>query len=81
MFKNLHMTSNLPGEDKSFGNCSWLAGIVLLIHKYNATTVFTKVMETNNIVVERTDTRPIPLSMCPCSRVDNTSNCLSPTVM
>ena len=53
---------------------------MFLIHKYNAVTVFTKVMETNNTVVEQSDTRPIPLSVCPCSKLDNTSNCLSPNL-
>jgi len=77
--KNVHMTSeDLPGEDKSFGNCSWLAGT--LIRKYTAAYVYNKTIDVQNIVFEHFTTRPIPLSMCPCSKSGNVveTNCSFP---
>ena len=61
-YENVHMTSeDLPGEDKSFGNCSWLAGSV--VRKYTAKYVYNKTIDIKNLVVEKISTRPIPLNL------------------
>jgi len=73
---NLHMTSkNLPGEGTSFSNCTWLAGTAFYSTK--AEEVYKKVLNIKNLVINKTANRPIPLSVCPCSTVENVTNCYS----
>ena len=76
---NVHMTSkNLPGEDKSLSNCTWLAGTAF--QSTTAEVVYKKVLNIKNLVINQTDHRPIPLSVCPCSIVSNVTNCYSPNM-
>ena len=78
-FENLHMTSKeLPGNDKSFGNCTWLAGTAFLMA--TAKDVLSKVLKIKNLVINQTSVRPIPLSICLCSRSSNTTNCYVPNL-
>ena len=62
---NMHMISkNLPGEDFSFSNCTWLAGTAF--HKKPAKSVFQDVLKITNNPINKTTRRLIPLSVCPC---------------
>ena len=65
MLNNVHMMSkNLPGDDKSFGNCTWLAGTVF--HREPAKLVYQEVLKFTNIPITKTTKRSIPLSVCQC---------------
>ena len=65
MLRNVHMTSkNLPAEDLSFGNCTWLAGTAF--RSKAAKLVYQEVLKFTSIPVNRTTKRLIPLSVCPC---------------
>ena len=79
---NLYMTSKkIPGDhgDESFGDCTWLAGTAFQTKK--AKDVFEKVLKMNYTVINQTTTiRPIPLSVCKCSKSNNTSNCYNPNL-
>ena len=73
----VHMLKNLPGEDISFGNCTWLAGTAFLTTP--AKFVYQRVLEVINIPINKTAKRMIPLSVCPCINVTN-YDCYSPNL-
>jgi len=78
-YENAHMTSeDFLGEEKTFSDCSWLAGSV--VNGYTAKEVYNKTTDVKNLVFEEITTRPIPLSVCPCSGSNNEvkSNCVPP---
>jgi len=63
----------------SFKNCTWLAGSVF--HRYSAEYVYNKTLDIKNIlVVNQSTARTIPLSVCPCSKSKNISNCYLPNL-
>ena len=75
MLNNIvHMLKNLPGEDISFGNCTWLAGTAFLTTP--AKFVYQRVLE---IIINTTTRRMIPLSVCPCINA-NKYDCYSPNL-
>ena len=75
LLNNVHMVSKyLPGEDMSFGNCTWLAGTAF--HEKKAQSVFEKVLNTTHIQINKTTKRSIPLSICPCINL-SVYNCYS----
>lgn len=76
MIDNVHMLSkDLPGEDMSFGNCTWLAGTAF--QGVKAKTVYQHILTVHNIPVSITTKRVIPLHVCQCSSLTNESNCYS----
>ena len=81
-YGNLYMTSkNLPGDhgDESFGDCTWLAGSAFQTKE--AKDVFEIVLQMDNAVINQTTSvRPVPLSVCKCSKLNNTSNCFTPNL-
>ena len=66
-------TRNIPGNDETFGDCTWLTGTAFQTNK--AKDVFVKVLKIfkNTVINQTTTVRPIPLSVCKCS--NNISNC------
>ena len=75
MLNNIHMISkDLPGEDLSFNNCTWMAGTAF--HLASARIVHQKVFRVTNIPVNKSTERTIPLSVCPCS-ISNDGDCYS----
>ena len=78
MLNNVHMISkNLPGDDISFGNCTWLSGTAF--NKRPAESVYKKVMKIANIPINKTMKRLIPLSVCPCINATD-YDCYSPNL-
>ena len=78
MLNNVHMMSkNLQGEDLLLKNCVWLAGFAF--YKINAKVVYQRILVIQNIVINKTTERSIPLSVCPCSTSNNMS-CYSPNL-
>ena len=76
MLNNVHMMSkHLQGEDLLFKNCAWLAGFAF--YKISAKKVYQRILVIQNIVINKTTERKIPLSVCPCSTSNNMS-CYSP---
>lgn len=78
MLRNMHMMSKyLPGEDMSFGNCTWLAGTAF--RRKPAKLVYQQVLKFTNIPINKTTKRSIPLSVCPC--INSTDyDCYSPNL-
>ena len=76
------MTSkNVPGDhgDESFGDCTWLAGTAFQTKE--AKDVFEIVLQMDYAVINQTiSVRPVPLSVCKCSKLNNTSNCFTPNL-
>ena len=71
------MSKHLPGNDSSFNNCKWLGGSAFQITKPNM--VYSNLLIVNNIVINETEERIIPLSVCPCTNSNNYS-CSSPNL-
>ena len=65
MVDNVQMLPQyLPGFNKSFGNCTWLAGTAF--YEKSPKSVYDKVFQITSILTNRTTKRLIPLSICPC---------------
>ena len=71
------MSKHLPGNDSSFNNCKWLGGSAFQITKPKM--VYSNLLIVNNIVINKTEERIIPLSVCPCTNSSNYS-CSSPNL-
>ena len=81
---NTHMTSkNSPEDSKLYTNCQWLAGTAF--HTRNSTEVYRQTYDIENIIIENSVNRSIPLSVCKCENsssgnnsVDHAYDCYSP---
>jgi len=66
------MSKYFPGEGISYKNCQWVDGSAFQTTKPEA--VYSNVMTVSNIIVNKTDDRLIPLTICPCKNF-NEYNC------
>ena len=77
---NLYMTSKNIRNYETFSDCTWVAGTAF--QKKDAKDVFKTVLQINNntVISQEMSVRPIPLSVCKCSKLNNTSNCSIPNL-
>ena len=78
---NTHMTSKtLPGHNLLlYANCQWLAGTAF--HKKSSTEVYKQIFKVQNIIINDSTERPVPLGVCKCTFSSNGGNsfdCYSP---
>ena len=78
---NTHMTSKtLPGHNLLlYANCQWLSGTAF--HTKSSTEVYKQIFKAQNLIIDDSTKRPVPLSVCKCkysSNGDNSFDCYSP---
>ena len=80
---NIHMNSKyMPNYIYNY-NCRWLAGNAFLKAGLQAEIVYVKLLQvTNNTVISKDKKRPIPLSICKCTKLisgyTKNTDCYSP---
>lgn len=77
MLNNTLMVSKCLRCESLVKNCAWLDGFIIFTK--NPETVYQRIILSQNIVINKTGERLIPLSVCPCVTSSNTS-CYSPNL-
>jgi len=74
MLDNLYMISKYyQNKDESIQNCTWIADSAF--RKARSEDVYNRTLNMRNRVIDHGAIRPIPLSVCPCSKESDKENC------